>query len=76
LAEESLLPVPNYGGAGSTVPADKNSGALRRGDARQHREQFDTLRALARRVPITVVFSAQDEIHNDAVALREFLLGR
>jgi uncharacterized protein YeaO (DUF488 family) len=34
------------------------------------------LRALARQGPITLVFSAHDEVHNDAVALRNFLLGR
>jgi uncharacterized protein YeaO (DUF488 family) len=39
-------------------------------------EQLNRLRALARRGPITLVFSAHDEVHNDAVALRDFLLGR
>ena len=42
----------------------------------QHPEQLNRLRALARQGPITLVFSARDEIHNDAVALRDFLLGR
>lgn len=41
-----------------------------------HPEQLDRLRALARQGPITLVFSAHDEVHNDAVALRDFLLGR
>jgi uncharacterized protein YeaO (DUF488 family) len=41
-----------------------------------HREQLGRLRALAREGPITLVYSAHDEIHNDAVALRDFLLGR
>lgn len=34
------------------------------------------LRRLARRGPITLVFAAKDETHNDAVALRKILLGR
>jgi uncharacterized protein YeaO (DUF488 family) len=34
------------------------------------------LRALARQNPITLVYSAHDELHNDAVVLREVLLGR
>ena len=42
----------------------------------QHSEQLSRLRALARQGPITLVFAARDEVHNDAVALRYFLLGR
>ena len=42
----------------------------------RHPEQLSTLRTLARQGPITLVFSAHDELHNDAVALRDFLLGR
>ena len=42
----------------------------------QHPEQLNRLRALARQGQITLVFSAHDEVHNDAVALRDFLLGR
>src|SRR5437764_14408267 len=42
----------------------------------KHPEQLKRLRALARQGPITLVFSAHDEVHNDAVALRDFLLGR
>jgi len=41
-----------------------------------HLEQLNRLRALARKGPITLVYSAHDELHNDAVALRDFLLGR
>lgn len=44
-------------------------------EVHEHPEQFDRLRALARQGPITLVFSAHDEVHNDAVALRDFLLG-
>ena len=35
---------------------------------------IDELRALARRGPITLVFSARDAAHNDAVVLRNVLL--
>jgi uncharacterized protein YeaO (DUF488 family) len=42
----------------------------------EHPELLDRLRALARQGPITLVYSAHDEVHNDAVALRDFLLGR
>jgi uncharacterized protein YeaO (DUF488 family) len=33
------------------------------------------LRALARRGPLTLVYSAHDELHNDAVVLLELLVG-
>jgi uncharacterized protein YeaO (DUF488 family) len=45
-------------------------------EVQQHPEQLKRLRNLARQGPITLVFSARDELHNDAVALRDFLLGR
>jgi uncharacterized protein YeaO (DUF488 family) len=45
-------------------------------EVRQHPEQLSRLRALARQGSITLVFSAHDEAHNDAVALRKLLLGR
>ncbi len=41
-----------------------------------HPEELARLRALARQAPITLVFAAHDEAHNDAVVLRELLLGR
>lgn len=41
-----------------------------------HREQIDELRKRAGRGPVTLVYSARDELHNDAVVLRRFLLGR
>lgn len=34
------------------------------------------LRELAREGPVTLVYSARDEVHNDAVVLRDVLLGR
>jgi uncharacterized protein YeaO (DUF488 family) len=39
-------------------------------------EQLDKLKELARQGAITLVYSAHDEVHNDAVVLRELLLGR
>lgn len=45
-------------------------------EIRQHPEQFERLRALSRHGPITLVFSARDEAHNDAVVLKDFLVGR
>jgi uncharacterized protein YeaO (DUF488 family) len=37
---------------------------------------LDQLRSFARRGPITLVYSAHDELHNDAVVLRDLVLGR
>ncbi|PAP95043.1 DUF488 domain-containing protein [Mesorhizobium wenxiniae] len=45
-------------------------------EIRQHREEFDRLRDLARKGPVTLVYAAHDETHNDAVVLREILLAR
>jgi uncharacterized protein YeaO (DUF488 family) len=45
-------------------------------EVREHPDQLKRLRALARQGPITLVYSAHDEVHNDAVVLRDFLLGR
>jgi uncharacterized protein YeaO (DUF488 family) len=41
----------------------------------QHPDQLEQLRELARKGPITLVYSAHDELHNNAVALRDFVLG-
>ncbi len=38
--------------------------------------QLAELRALARKSRITLIYSAHDEVHNDAVLLRDVLLGR
>jgi uncharacterized protein YeaO (DUF488 family) len=40
-----------------------------------HGEQLDELRRLVRKGPVTLVFAARDEEHNDAVVLKDFLLG-
>ena len=39
-----------------------------------HREEFNRLRDLALKGPVTLVYAAHDETHNDAVVLREILL--
>ena len=41
-----------------------------------HREEIGELRRLARSGPVTLVSSARDERHNDAIVLRNLLLGR
>jgi uncharacterized protein YeaO (DUF488 family) len=41
-----------------------------------HTNALAELRATARKGPITLVFGARDELHNDAVVLRDVLLGR
>ena len=43
-------------------------------ELRQKPELVDELRALAGKGPITLVFGAHDQTHNDAVVLREILL--
>ena len=43
-------------------------------EIRQHSEELGQIRALARHGIVTLVYSAHDEDHNDAVVLRELLL--
>jgi uncharacterized protein YeaO (DUF488 family) len=43
-------------------------------EVREQSEQFEQLRALALKLPITLVHSARDKAHNDAVTLRDFIL--
>jgi uncharacterized protein YeaO (DUF488 family) len=43
-------------------------------ELRQHAAELEELRGLAREDTLTLVFSARDEEHNDAVVLREVLL--
>ena len=43
-------------------------------ELRQKSDLVDELRALARKGPITLVFGAHDQTHNDAAVLREILL--
>lgn len=40
------------------------------------KEQLKTLRALARKNTVTLVYGAHDEVHNQAVVLRNVLLGK
>ena len=42
----------------------------------QHSDTLKDLRRRAREGRITLVYSAKDEIHNDAVVLRDVILGR
>lgn len=44
-------------------------------EVRQHPEYLKRLRTLAREGLLTLVFSAHDEAHNDAVVLRKMILG-
>ena len=43
-------------------------------ELRTHAELVESLRAMARKGVVTLVYSAHDEEHNDAVVLQEFLL--
>ncbi|MEP7247729.1 MAG: DUF488 domain-containing protein [Gammaproteobacteria bacterium] len=45
-------------------------------EVREQAESLAQLRGLARDGPITLVYAARDELHNDAVMLRDVLLGR
>ncbi len=43
-------------------------------ELRTHADLVESLRAMARQGVVTLVYSAHDEAHNDAVVLQEFLL--
>jgi uncharacterized protein YeaO (DUF488 family) len=45
-------------------------------ELRHHDELLTELRSFASRGPLTLVYSARDEKHNDALVLRNVLLGR
>jgi uncharacterized protein YeaO (DUF488 family) len=45
-------------------------------EVREHAAELRNLRAQARKGPITLIYSAREESHNDAVVLRNILLGR
>lgn len=45
-------------------------------ELREHQKEVDQLRALALRGPITLVYAARDQVHNEAVVLRDYLLHR
>ena len=45
-------------------------------EIREHAEVLARLRSLARSRRVTLVYSACDEAHNDAIVLRDVILGR
>ena len=47
-----------------------------RAELQGHAGELAELRRQARNGPVTLVYSAKDEAHNDAVVLRDVLLGR
>ena len=47
-----------------------------RAELKSNPEAVEALRILAQQGPVTLVFGARDEAHNEAVVLREVLLGR
>ncbi|WCR05387.1 DUF488 family protein [Paracoccus saliphilus] len=47
-----------------------------RAELRQHERQIDHIRQLARTRRVTLVYSAHDETRNNAVVLKEVLLGK
>ena len=47
-----------------------------RAELKARPEAVEALHALARQGPVTLVFAARDEAHNEAVVLRDVLLGR
>ena len=47
-----------------------------RAEIRANPDRLAQLRALARKGTMTLVYAARDEVHNDAVVLRDVLLGR
>lgn len=46
------------------------------GEVRQHADELERIRTLAREGPVTLVYAARDEQHNEAVVLRNLVLGR
>ncbi|WP_423414791.1 DUF488 domain-containing protein [Hyphomicrobium sp. B1] len=47
-----------------------------RAELRQHGDLLNSIRKLANTHTVTLVYSARDEAYNDAVVLRDVLLGR
>jgi uncharacterized protein YeaO (DUF488 family) len=45
-----------------------------RSELRQHAEELERIRALAKTKTVTLIYSAHDEEHNDAVVLKDVLL--
>lgn len=47
-----------------------------RAELRQHTQELDRIRNLAKTQTVTLVYGARDEEHNDAIVLRDVLLGK
>jgi uncharacterized protein YeaO (DUF488 family) len=47
-----------------------------RQELKKHQKEVSELRGLARHGAITLVYAARDQAHNEAVVLRDYLLGR
>lgn len=45
-----------------------------RAELRQHSQELDRIRALAKKQTVTLIYSAHDEEHNDAIVLKDVLL--
>lgn len=46
-----------------------------RAELQQHTQELDRICSLAKKKTVTLIYSAHDEEHNDAVVLREVLMG-
>jgi uncharacterized protein YeaO (DUF488 family) len=44
-------------------------------ELREHAEMLEELKGLARKGPVTLVYAARDQLHNEAIVLREILVG-
>ena len=47
-----------------------------RAELANHQAELDQIRDLATKAVVTLVYGARDEVHNDAVVLRDVLLGK
>lgn len=45
-----------------------------RAELQQHKQDLDRIRSLAKKQTVTLVYSAHDEEHNDAIVLKEVLM--
>ena len=58
-----------------TRPAGPKSSTPYRAELAGHRAEPDQIRAGATKGVVTLIHAAQDEVHNDAIVLRDVLLG-
>jgi uncharacterized protein YeaO (DUF488 family) len=54
----------------------KEFGRRYRAELQGQAEKLEDIRRLARREPITLVYGARDEVHNDAIVLRDVLMDK